>query len=319
MRLTLITAALLLANPTAADTLPQGRFMLGSYIWPEGAIPYNATLQIEGAGIAISLSSARALNLSECDATGDCIYTLPIATAQGSSDSLSLTLSDVALMPTPESLWSDSMPTSVYADQLISALHDTAILTEDHGFSVLSSFGPLHFYNVDTGGQEAINAYPLHMEMSRRDLAHCDVRQIAPLFTRSDLSPGEVAFRDALRGMAYRWALSAKIDTLVPLYDTLGPAVLEETDALAQAALLPVLLALEPEGPTVIEQFWEGPGRARLDDQRPAYDAMVAQYGGTLVPLADFLRHLAQNDAPRRVQPPCDDLSFGYIAARNGG
>lgn len=330
MRLPLLAAALGLASlPLHADPLPQGEFMLGSRVWSDEMLPRFATVFIEGTAITLELSSPIPMNIRGCDTSGDCVYSLTAATARAEGDGLNLTISGVDILPAPpESVWDDIVPPSSYAEHLLGMMDTSTVLETEGGFALTTASGPIEFLRTDADARDAIRAYAIMLDLSINQLGGCEVRGLASLFARDDLSDAETAFIRALSGAVRVDGLSRQIRAIDPFEGTLDQTDEEAEAAVAQAralrvrSMLPVLLGSMQQGPVApssLDPVWNDIAVGLWDGDRERYDADIASYGDTLFPLARFLRHMRTIEGPIRAQTACQDLSFGFIAAQDGG
>ena len=53
---------LTLSGSLRAETVPQGQFMLGTYVWSDKLLPRYATLRIDGTALTLSFSAEYPLN-----------------------------------------------------------------------------------------------------------------------------------------------------------------------------------------------------------------------------------------------------------------
>lgn len=310
----------LMAVPLRADPLPQGDFMLGSSFWSPDLFGHYVTLRIDGTQMTVELSNPVMMNDTVCMETGVCTHVVDVATAQLEGDGLTLNLTNVDIFSDlSEAVWSPRVPVQAYAEPLLAALRDSAVLETDDGFALTTASGPLQFFRTDAATREIIRAYPLELEVSIRDLAGCEVRELAVFLSRDDLSPAEETFRLSLQGFAHMWRLRAERAALDPLMGERDPANQAALDTLTLRSLLPQLLALSPDGPMApgaIETIWSDFGRNIYPNNRTEFDAEIASYGDVLVPLAAFRAHVDGSSVPIIAQNACTDFSFGFIAAQ---
>ncbi len=293
--------------------------MLATYLWFDDVFPLYAILEVDGTDLELSLLRPIALNSTECDTKGTCIYAVATATAQEdlTNDIVSLTNVDIVAELPPE-VWEDRDPHNIYTDRLLAVLQDAQLAPNDTEFTLTSALGSTDFVEARSRGQFAVNAYAYMLGLSVRELQTCDVRQLAPLFTRTDLTDGEQVFRNALRGMAHRWALQAQYSALNPFFGEALPESEAQVRALAGAYAIPGFLTGMPNDPDPIEAIWATAGRAMFRDDRAAFDAAIAGYDGTLPALVAFMRHTADSPIPNYGPPQYGDLSMGFIAAQGG-
>ena len=316
MRLFMIAAlACLTALHAAADPLPRGQFLLGTFIWPETALPLYTTLLVEGDVLRIELSSVMALNITECDTTGDCIYSVDIISAKAEVQDGILRLSNIEIDTDPALDWREDLPAHMlYATPLLALIDGARVTETPGGLTLTSASGALQFYHTDAEARAAIRAYPFALDASIRTMAGCEVRGLAPLFTRDDLTARERDFTGALRG----FAVGAQINALREQADPWqGDPNLVDDDlvrSLSRAGAIPNLIAFSATDPDVdpVEVFWADLGQSLYDEDRATFDADLARYGDTLDPLIAFLRHLQTADIPSNV---CGDLSVGFLDA----
>lgn len=153
----------------------------------------------------------------------------------------------------------------------------------------------------------------------------CEVRGLAPLMARDDLTAGEAAFVQAMNGAVIVAEITVQMRALAPVLAEPSD-ISEEEQARAMLlrarTMLPTLLGFEQQGPDATDTFdtlWNGMAQGIWAGDRDRYDADIASYGDTLLPLASFLRHMRTIAGPITTQAACDDLSFGCIAAQEGG
>lgn len=313
-------AAMLLATlPLRADPLPQGEFMLGTYLWPDFAYPFRATLSVGDTGVTLGLSRYVPLNFLECNTTGTCLYAITTATARAEVTDGIVILTNIDVSPpfTPE-VWDDPDPHVIYTSRLLAALQYATLTPTDTGFTLASAQGPTTFVYTTPQAQAAINAFACTQGISMQSLLGCDVRQLAAMFIRTDLNVGEQVFRDALRGMADVWDLIAQRAALDPMLSEPHPEDEAELDALDAVIAIRIIFRAMPDVADPLEAAWDGPGRDIFRDDRAAFDAAIASYDGTLLPLVAFMRHTSDMPSLSTNPRPCDDLSFGFIAAQGG-
>lgn len=319
MRFPLVAALALTALPLHADSLPQGDFMLGTFILPDTLAPLYMTVTINGTQLSVELSSASPLNHSACEATGTCVYAVNTATATVESDGLSFTLTNVDTSPDfPIEIRDERAAHTAYTETLLDAMHDSALLETDYGFSLISGAGPLEFFATDAAAGDAIRAYAFSLNESIRSLGGCEVRGIAPLFSRSDLTAREQVFRDALRGFSHATDLDQQRRSL---RGSLGEDALlgnDEVTAFSLAIDLPFMMSRDPDTPDVVEQFWDGFGAILFRDDREAFDAAIAGYGDTIVPLVTVSRHFRESGFAVLGITPCFSLSSQFLPVDGG-
>lgn len=320
MRIPLAAALALTTLPVHADTLPQGEFMLGTYIWPETVLPRYATLLVDGENLSLELSYALPFNIDTCDFDGICNHAVIAATAQASVEDGELRLSNVEIgAEIPPDIWTDGMLAEGYADMLLGAIQGAPLMVGPDTFTFATDQGPVIFFETDATMRDAIRAYPVTVELSIIALDGCEVRNIAPLFTRTDLPAPQAHFRDALSGMARFVDNAQQLDRLS--YITVDLATRD--DALfnrhMQANILPRMLATSSVDLNDIEAVWADVGGIFFNDDRIAFETAISFYGDTLAPLVDFMRYQNETGYEWFHDAACDDLSFGFIAAQEGG
>ncbi|WP_224813656.1 hypothetical protein [Hasllibacter sp. MH4015] len=313
-----LTAALCCAAlPALADPLPQGEFMLGTYIWPDNVFARYVTLHVEGAALAVEISGGVALNIDECDTTGACIYAANVATATAILENDILRLSDVVIdTDTPLEAANSRPVREVYTDPVLNGLTGARLTSTDTGFTLSGTAGDWHFFETDAATRDVIRTYPLAFNVSITRMAGCEIRVLAPLFADPDPSEAEARFRLALRGFALGQAFHTELAALAPMFGEPNPDETPRIDVLRIATLLPSLLASMPEDRgDPAEAAWELFGDGEFADDRAGFDAILAEYGDTLEPLIELLQHVRANDVRPSAGAACTDPSFGFLDA----
>ena len=318
-RLILALMSLALAAPLHADPLPQGEFLLGTYIWPDAALPRYATLRVDGAALTIELSSALPLNPTECDTTGNCIFGDDLVTAQADVVDGVVRLTSVDVDADAVIDDGPDYPThALYAVPLLAGIEAASVSDAPNGFTLTSGLGTIYFYRADAEARAAVQAYPMGLSLSIRQLAGCDVRNLAPLFSRPDLTEGEVMFRDVLRGMAVATQIDAERRRAAPPLGDRDTVDQNLVRSLQFAGMIPTFMSFEPtpEGQDPVEVFWSDTGQSMFEGDRAGFDAAVARYGDTLLPLVGFFRHMRGEGVNTDAATQCTDLSLGFISSR---
>jgi len=316
-----LVAFVMSALPLSADPLPQGSFVIGSYLWQEGQVPRTISLDIQGNDLTLILSSGIALDWALCDQEGDCIYETIAATATASVEDGRLVLTDIQIDEDAVIDPGAPEPThQTYTARAIGTLQGARFAETDIGFSLDTGVFTMPVFSASSEVRWAIEAYPLAMEISIVQLATCEIRALAPLFSRSDLSAGEAAFRDAVTGFGHLRSLEAARIRQSPVGAGLTEDSLETGRILSLAMALPALISYAdgPLGPDLIEAFWASSGQPMFRNNRVEFDNVVAGYGDTLMPLVAFLRHIRDTTPDFSAPASCADPSFGFIAAQGG-
>lgn len=315
-----LAALTLSVLPLHANTLPQGAFMLGTYALSDLLVPRYMTVVVEDSALTIEVTSPIPLNHLECDTSGDCVYAVTSVTAQIDGDGMSVTLTNVDIAADfPDEIWDDLYPHTAYSGPLLTALHDSTPVETTHGFTLTTAQGPLEFFRVEPDTRDTIQSYAMGLNLSMRLMAGCEVRGIAPLFSRTDLTPGEVQFREVLRGFSHQAALNRESGSLRPFRAEHDPANDLRVQQIMMESMLPNFMTFVPEGPDLEDRVWDEVARNAFREDRAAYDAAIANYGDALRPLSAFIRHMQTLDQSTLADRVCDDLSLGFIAAQDGG
>lgn len=314
-------ALVVAALPAKAETPPQGLFLLSNYIWPEEVFGRFVSLRIEGDVVTVEFSSHVGLNYDECSVTGDCLFAIDAATAQIEVTDGQLVLSGVDVLP---DLPIDTRPTGQAHVQYVApvmGLIDRADITNmPNGFTLTQGETSYDFVSTTPETRQALIAYPVALNVSLRSIGGCDIRALAPLFTRDDLTEPEATLRDALLGMAVMWQLDTERARIDPV---LGDGEIDEENIpienqLRMTLALPRFLSsLNAEAePALIDEAWEAFGEGAFSNDRAQFDAAVARYGDTLLPLVAFQQHL--NAASFDGDPAgfCADPTLGFLAAQ---
>ncbi|MBF9043455.1 hypothetical protein HKCCE4037_08960 [Rhodobacterales bacterium HKCCE4037] len=321
MKTAVLTALLactsaLAATPSAAQPLPDGEYMLGTYIWPDTHLPRYVTLLVYDPYLSIEFSSAIPMNSEVCAETGGCWYSVIGASARVDAASGTLDLSEIGISLEAARLLDDGGHGAAYIEPLLALIDGATIAETDTGLTLTQSGQTLEFFETDADTRDAIRAYPITMNVSIIDMGFCDVRTLAPLLMRDASTP----FANVLQGMAHQAGLQHQIEQLGFYGTDVQPEVRELVFPIQRSARMPNMLAARgfDATPTGIDAFWEDMGDALYRGDRAAFDATMAGYGDSFTPLIDFMHHLRDIGGPAPEDQVCDDLSFGFIAAQDG-
>lgn len=321
MRFPLVAALALIALPLHADTVLRGSYMLGTYIWPETELPRYARLGIYyGDDVRLELSYALPLDTHGCNMTLRCEYDVDVARARVNMEDGTFQLSEIDTgFYVSRFVWADGMLADEYAELLLGMIQDAPMTVTPHRVTFETAEGPVEFYEANSLAQDAIRAYPIAQGLWIGGMAFCEVRNIAPLFTRTDLSDAEETFRDALVGMAHQVSVEQQIDMINPSPIVDYPRDEARITALTQIRMLPDFLASGGHEIVYDGDVWDAAGSTLFQNDGDAVREALDVYGNTLGPLVSFLTYQLSIGADGQVDRPCDDLSLGFIAAQEGG
>ncbi|MEZ5715826.1 MAG: hypothetical protein R3D85_12015 [Paracoccaceae bacterium] len=314
----LLPLALLAALPLRADPLPQGDFMLGTYIWPDTLLPRYVELQTADDRIDITLSSALPLDFKACDDDGDCLFSTHAATLRGTVEDGKLVISDTQMDPDavidPSAQQHAGLPDwALYTGSLVTRLHGASYAATDFGFTLTSGGTTLAFYRGDAAAFAAARAIPIIFELSIVQMAHCEVRSIVPLLQGAPTDDTR-RFRNTLGVLARQVDMQNMARALSPLDQASDATNRPRSKHALIDARLPSLIAgltsdLEPP---YADAFWDQLGATLFRDNRAAYDMAIDGYGLALDDAVAFYRHLRAHVAEISAETVCADPSFGF-------
>lgn len=317
----LLTPLFSLGSPASGAPLPQGEFLLGTYIWPEKALPRYLRLRIEGERIELHFFSPSALDWQACDETGDCQATAlgGVANAQLISGLVSLAEIEIDQSAPLDPMMPEHFGKpahEVYTEAVMDALSGAVYSETVHGFRVTGRENALDFYAVPPDSWDLFNGYAEAMAQSIVSMAFCDVRALAPILNNPAPSAQVQRFIHALEVMRTGWQTHLEGRRVAPYKAELTAAQEAEAKQLQLTRVLPGLLAsLTPEGQDLDpEQFWADTGHKIYKQDRAAFEADLARYGPGLADWMAFNRYLAQTrTSSPKVAEVCADPSLGFL------
>lgn len=319
LALAITTFALLLTGPLRADILPQGSFLLGTYIWSDKLLPRYVSLTIDGNTLSLDFSSPLPLDHDACDSEGDCIFRTRAATAQLLLQDQRIVLTEVDIDQNaridPSAERHAGYPAhDIYTWPLVSMLQGALLSETPTGFRLDTGGLQLDFYRADQVAQNAAQAIPVVFELSIRRMAGCEVRSIAPLFLNPSPNVREQRFLNVLHGLVHQMALDQEGRRLTPYQGNPSPEQMARGRMVAMAMRLPAMMAnFHPDpGSAFVEPFWDRVGKKAFKDDRAAYDTAIVGYGAGMSDLVEFYRHLRAINPEITAETVCADPSVGF-------
>ncbi len=317
----LLAALALLACPASAADLPQGSFLLGTYIWNEAVLPRSVLLTFEGAEMRLAFVHPLPLDFEACDTEGICDTSVEVLTASAVIDEGRLVLDDIeldedaAIEPTVAE--HVGLPQDwLYTNYAFGFLQMAEFTETANGFQVGQEDARVDFYRVAPEDVLSIIALPVVFEQSIAQMAGCEVRALAPLLAKPDPTPAEARFAAVVRGFGTSLDFDFQARRLTPFKGT--PSEADELAAakLRAAAWMPGRIAglfRTPEEGGV-EEFRQGIGLKMFRDDAEALDAAIAAYGAALPDMVAYFRHVPTVAERLDVEGLCADPSLGFIA-----
>jgi len=301
--------------PLRAEPLPQGEFMLGTYIWPEIVLPRYATLRIEGEEVSVEFSYPLPLDFIGCEERGACAFHSVAAIAQASLEDGVVRIDGIEeaadAVIDPDLLQRYGQPDhQFYTYPLFGLLHRASVQLSETGFELEGAGGTLEFFRLEGMAQEAAMVLAITHGASITEMAHCDVRQIVPMFLRPDTDPRVFS---VLAGFIHQWKLTRARGPLN--IDDLTPEEMKRRTLRQVASSLPsYAAAFAPEpGSAFREVFWDTLGQNVFEGDRAAYDSILAGYGDGLDELVAYHRRLKAAEPVVSAKALCADPFLGLL------
>ncbi|MEJ6393694.1 hypothetical protein V8J82_10530 [Gymnodinialimonas sp. 2305UL16-5] len=304
------------ALPIQAEPLPEGSYILGTYIWGDTHVPRYVTLLVEGDEVSVEFASAGPLAYLACIEERQCHDRIIAAHADVGLQDGALHLSNVDIAAGADAAIDDSPNALPYVEPLLAGLDGAAYTQTAEGFRLSTGQGIWDFYEADAPTRDAIRVYAYATNLSISQMAGCEVRQLAQMFMAPDPGADVTRFQNALMGMTYMTALNLELTGL-------GEASQDPDDsdaALRREVLLRLALPRLLMGPDT-----EDPFETRLTAVLAAppfetwdmtNDEVNALYGGHLDAFVAFQAHIDANPGLLTAASACRDPSFGFIAPR---
>ncbi|UYV37541.1 hypothetical protein N4R57_21905 [Rhodobacteraceae bacterium D3-12] len=309
----------LFAAALRADPLPQGQFLLGTYVWPDSILARYTVLSIQGDTLVLRFSYPLPLNFQACERGENCIYDARAATAQLALTGDTLTLSnveidtDAPIEPSAEK-YTGKPAHALYTTPMLALLNNATLHSTPTGFQLNTGALKLDFYRADDTAIAAAQSLPITHSLSIARLAACEVRAIAPLFLNPSPNADEQRRLNVLTGFVQQLKLEQKTHALNPILGKPSDADKARAKRISLTMRLPVFAAgLFPDpGEPFVEPLWEKPGKAMFNQNRAAYDAALGGYGNGLNDLVEYYRYMRKSAPKPTIQEVCDDPLLGF-------
>ena len=299
------------ATLLCADTLPDGEYMFGGYLWPQSHLPHYVTVITQAGTSRLEFSSTLPINLGECVEGGLCLYQHAPVTFRADVSNGTVQLFDVAIEPDADATLDYRDLSLRYIGPFLAYLQNADVGFFDTGFTV-TNLGLTHsFFATSAIGRSAIRAYPPLVGRTAYDLRGCAVHALAPSLQEPDLTDPFVRTLFA-QGWAsrlnapYRFAVSGDGRPEDPeLQDFefwsgirmfIGVSRHFDTSQIEQE----------------IEGFWSRRGETILGGDRAAFEAILGGFGTGLADWIRFGQHVFDDATETSAQAVCADPTLGF-------